>query len=383
MNFALGPEQQALYDRVVAYARKELNPLLAKETGLSRPLFRACGAFGLLGLSVPEKHGGLGLDALSTAVALEALGYACDDMGLVFSAAAHLLSVSMAIVEHGTEQQKSEHLPAACRGDAICGNAMTESGAGSDAFALATTAKKDGDAYVLSGTKSYVTNGTAADLFLVYARTREGAGALGLTAVLVPRSTPGVRVGSTFEKMGLARSPICSVYFEDCRVPASAILGREDRGASVFNHSMTWERACLFAAYVGRMQRLVEATIAHVRARRQFGASLAKNQAVSHRIVDMKLRLESARLLLHRACWKLANGDASIADIAMSKLAVSEAAVQTSLDAIQLFGGAGYMEETGIAVHLRDAIPSTIFSGTSEIQREIVAAAIGLRGGHG
>lgn len=378
MNFDFTQEQLDLRERVVAFAREQLNPMLRKEAGLSKPLWQACGAFGLLGLSVPREQGGLGLDALSTAVALEALGHACDDMGLVFSAAAQLLSVSVALAAHGTPEQKAKVLVPLCRGDAFAGHAMTEAGAGSDAFAIATTASRDGDHFVLSGTKSFVTNGTVADHFLVYAVTEPNAGALGISAFLVDRSTPGLRTGAPIEKIGLSRSSACSVYFEDCRVPAGALVGRLDRGASVFQESMLWERACLFAAWLGRTERLLEETVEHTRSRKQFGKSLAKNQAVSHRIVDMKLRLEGARLLLYRACWKLARGEASAADVALSKLAVSEAALQSSADAVQLHGAMGIAEDAGIARHLRDAVPSTIFSGTSEIQREIIAAAMGL-----
>ena len=378
MNFAFTQEQEELRGRVVAFAREQLNPMLRKEPGLSKPIWRACGAFGLLGLSVPREHGGLGLDALSTAVALEALGYACDDMGLVFSAAAQLLSVSMTVAKHGTPEQKEEVLLPLGRGEAFAGQALTEEGAGSYAFAIATTASRDGDHFVLSGTKSFVTNGTVADHFLVYAVTQQGAGALGISAFLVDRGTPGIRTGAAIDKIGLSRSPACSVYFEDCRIDAGALVGRLDRGASVFQESMLWERACLFAAYVGRAERLLEETIEHTRSRKQFGKSVAKNQAVSHRIVDMKLRLEGARLLLYRACWKLARGEASAADVALSKLAVSEAAVQSSADAVQLHGAMGIAEDAGIARHLRDAVPSTIFSGTSEIQREIIAAAMGI-----
>lgn len=380
MNFAFTQEQEELRGRVVAFAREKLNPMLKEEAGLSKPIWQACGAFGLLGLSVPHEHGGQGLDALSTAIALEALGYACDDMGLVFSAAAQLLSVSMAVASHGTPDQKQKVLVTLCRGEAFAGHAMTEEGAGSDAFAIATTASREGegDHFVLSGTKSFVTNGTIADHFLVYAVTREGAGALGISAFLVERRTPGIRTGAPIEKVGLSRSPACSVYFEHCRVAAGALVGRIDRGASVFQESMLWERACLFAAWVGRAERLLEDTIEYTRSRKQFGKSIAKNQAVSHRIVDMRLRLESARLLLYRACWRLARGEASAADVALSKLAVSEAAVQSSADAVHLHGALGIAEDAGIARHLRDALPSTIFSGTSEIQREIIAAAMGL-----
>ncbi len=378
MNFDFTQEQQELRGRVVAFAREQLDPMLRKEAGLSRSIWQACGAFGLLGLSVPREHGGLGLDALSTAVALEALGYACDDMGLVFSVAAQLLSVSVALAGHGTPEQKEKVLVPLCRGEAFAGHAMTEEGAGSDAFAIATTASRDGGHFVLSGIKSFVTNGTVADHFLVYAVTQPGAGALGISSFLVDRGTPGIRAGEPIDKIGLSRSPACSVYLEECRVPAGALVGRLDRGASVFQESMLWERACLFAAWVGRTERLLEETIEYTRSRKQFGKNLAKNQAVSHRIVDMKLRLEGARLLLYRACWKLARGEASAADVALSKLAVSEAAVQSSADAVHLHGAMGIAEDAGIARHLRDAVPSTIFSGTSEIQREIIAAALGL-----
>lgn len=378
MNFAFTQEQEELRGRVVAFAREHLNPMLREQPGLSKPLWQACGAFGLLGLSVPREHGGLGLDALSTAVALEALGYACDDMGLVFSAAAQLLSVSMAVARHGTPEQKEKVLLPLCRGEAFAGHAMTEEGAGSDAFAIATTASREGDEFILSGTKSFVTNGTLADDFLVYAVTQEGAGALGISAFLVDGHAEGIRTGAAIDKIGLSRSPACSVYFEDCRIGAGALVGRLNRGAAVFQDSMLWERACLFAAYVGRAERLLEETIEHTRSRKQFGKSVAKNQAVSHRIVDMKVRLEGARLLLYRACWKLARDEASAADVALSKLAVSEAALQSSADAVHLHGAMGIAEEAGIARHLRDAVPSTIFSGTSEIQREIIAAALGL-----
>jgi alkylation response protein AidB-like acyl-CoA dehydrogenase len=185
VNFAFTREQEDLRGRVVAFARDELNPMLRNEAGLSKAIWRACGASGLLGLSVPREHGGLGLDALSTAVAIEALGYACDDMGLVFSAAAQLLSVSMAIAAHGTAEQKERVLAPLSRGEAFAGHAMTEERAGSDAFAIATTATRDGDHFVVSGTKSFVTNGTLAEAYLVYAVTHAGAGALGISAFLV------------------------------------------------------------------------------------------------------------------------------------------------------------------------------------------------------
>lgn len=226
--------------------------------------------------------------------------------------------------------------------------------------------------------KSYVTNGPEADVFLVYAATHPAHKFLGLSAFVVRAGTPGLRVGQPFEKMGLATSPISQLYLEACRVPAAARVGAEGRGSAVFQRSMNWERSCLFAAYLGLMDRLIDRCVAFARDRQQFGHPIGKNQAISHRIAEMKLRLESARLLLYRACWTLDRGQDPTLQVALAKLAVSEAAIQTSLDAIQIHGGIGFISEAGIERALRDAVPSTLFSGTSEIQRELIAKRLGL-----
>jgi len=178
--------------------------------------------------------------------------------------------------------------------------------------------------------------------------------------------------------MGLISTPACQIFLDECRVPVHNRLGLEGQGSLVFKRSMQWERACLFASYVGQMERQLEQVIAHAQERRQFGTAIGKKQAIAHRIADMKLRLEAARLLLYRACWLLAQEKDSLLAITLSKLAISEAAIQGGLDAIHIHGSVGFSSEAGIECMLRDAIPGTIFSGTSEIQRDIIASELGL-----
>jgi alkylation response protein AidB-like acyl-CoA dehydrogenase len=376
MDFTWTQQQDEIYQNILLFARNELNNNAAH--WWTREQWRRCGDAGLLGLSIPEQYGGRGLDALTTARAVEAFGRGCEDMGLVFSAAAHLFACSMPVVEYASAASKEHWLPGLCSGELIGANAITEKNAGSDIFALKTKAVRDGDAYVLTGSKSYVSNGPVADLFVLYAATNPSHGYLGITGFLIEKNTPGLCVGEPFAKMGLTSTPACQIELNECRVPLSNRLGLEGQGALIFKRSMQWERACLFASYVGQMERQLEQVIAYARERRQFGTAIGKKQAIAHRIADMKMRLESARLLLYRACWLLAQGQDSLLATALSKLAISEAAVQGGLDAIHIHGSTGIACDAGIERMLRDAIPGTIFSGTSEIQRDIIASELGL-----
>jgi alkylation response protein AidB-like acyl-CoA dehydrogenase len=225
---------------------------------------------------------------------------------------------------------------------------------------------------------SYVSNGPIADLFLVYATVNPAHGFMGVTGFVVERDRPGLKVGERFATMGLDSSPIGSIYLDGCRIPAANRVGDEGSGSKIFAESMHYERTGLLAAWVGAMERGLAAVLEHARERRQFRRPIGKFQAISHKIVDMKMRLESARLLLYRACWARDQGDQATIEVALAKLAISEAAIQNALDAIQVFGGAGYMKEMGIERSLRDAVPTTIFSGTSEIQRDLIAKGLGL-----
>lgn len=377
MEFSWTEAQQQLHEKMMVLTQEKLNQIPCDQV-YSEEFWSMCGSIGLLGLCVPKFYGGLGLDALSTAYSVEAFGYACENMGRVFATLAHLFACSMPMVDYGSEELKQRLLPPLCSGQLKGANAITETGAGSDVLALETEAFREDDFYVLSGKKSYVTNAPIADVFIVYASTNRRHGALGITAFAVERNSENLQVNPPFKKMGLDGASASSICLQECRVPASHRLGEEGQGGRIFQQSMQWERSCLFAAYIGMMDRQLEKTIAHALERRQFGRAIGKYQAVSHRIAEMKIRLESARLLLYRACWLLSQGKASLLEISMSKLAVSEAAIQSSLDAIRIHGGKGFMTEFGIEQGLRDAVPSAIFSGTSDMQLNIIAKELGL-----
>jgi alkylation response protein AidB-like acyl-CoA dehydrogenase len=366
----------ALYDEIVSFGREELGAEEGVAPGRRR--WRRCGERGLLGLCLPERFGGRGLQAASTARALEALGYAHRDMGLTFALSAHLFACALPIALDGGAALQAEVLPGLASGALVGAHAITESDAGSDVFALRTTARREGSVYVLDGVKSFVTNGPVADVCLVYAKTDPQAGPLGISAFAVAAETPGLRRGEAYAKMGLDSAPVGALHLEGCRVPEARRLGAEGAGAAIFKRSMMWERTCLFAGYLGMMERQLETAVAYATSRRQFRKAIAKFQAVSHKIAGMKLRLESARLLLYRACWRLDRGDSAMLDVALAKLAVSEAVVQSGLDLLQLHGGLGYTVDLGLEQELRDALPATIFSGTSEIQRDLIAAELGL-----
>ncbi len=376
MDFSWSQEERALYDSLFQAVQQHFQAL--PNAYWTREQWNVCGQLGLLGLCVPEQYGGKGFSALKTALALEAFGRGCQDMGLVFSVAAHLLACSRPVVDAGSEHLKALHLPKLCSGDSIAANAITEEHAGSDIFALSTRATREGPDYVLNGTKSYVSNGPVADLFLIYASTNPAHGYLGISTFLVARHTAGLRLGEPFDKIGLKSTPACALYLQDCHIPPTALVGAEGQGSSIFTRSMQWERTCLFAAYVGMMERQLERSLDYAKRRRQFGTSIGKHQAVAHRLVNMKLRLESARFLLYRACWLLDQGQETAQASSLAKIAVSEAAIEGGLDAIQIHGALGLDQNIGIESTLRDALPATLFSGTSEIHRNIVADSLGL-----
>ncbi|MFD3312457.1 L-prolyl-[peptidyl-carrier protein] dehydrogenase [Streptomyces sp. NPDC058694] len=384
MNFAFDPDVEEMRTMIVAFARRELDgrpeqPDTAFDPHEFRRRWILAGKQGVVGGVVPLEYGGSGLDAVAASAVMEALGYGCADTGFAFSIAAHLFASLMPIVEFGTEEQKRRLLPALCSGERIAAHAITEPEAGSDALNLRTRAEFRGDHYVLHGSKCFTTNAPVADVFVVQAATEPGGGYFGLTAFVVEAGTPGLSVGPPLNKVGLRGSPTADVHFDGCVVPVADVLGAEGTGAGVFSSSMKWERTCLFAAYLGAMQRVLESTIDYAREREQFGAPIGSFQAVSHRLVDMTLRLESARLVLYKAAWGLARGDEDDVAPALAKLAVSEAAVQVGLDAIQLRGALGIVEGEAETL-LRDALPSRVFSGTNEIQKNNIARALGLSG---
>lgn len=379
MDFGLTVEQQRRYDETLSATREQLNDEPPGTSGyVTGRQWKVAASLGLTGLCLPAAQGGGGLGALDTALELEAFGRGCRDTGLVFAVCAHLLACAVPIRDFASDEIRDGMISALTSGDAIAANAMTEDDAGSDVSRIGVTARRDDGAYILDGEKSFASNAPAADVIVTYAVTDPKAGFLGVTGFAVPRDLPGVSVGEPLEKMGLSSCPAARVSFQGCRVPESYRLGEEGQGGAIFQHSMTWERACLLAAYLGVMEHQLASCVEHARQRRQFGRRIGEFQAISHRIAVMKQRLESSRLLLYRGCWLLDNGLDHVGAVALAKLAVSEAAVANSLDAVQIFGGAGYLSAAGIERQLRDSIPTTIFSGTSEVQREIVAREAGL-----
>ncbi|MBI1802495.1 MAG: acyl-CoA dehydrogenase family protein [Chloroflexi bacterium] len=382
MDFSLSEEQKSLRDGIIRFAQKELNDGASqrdKEQTFNRELWLKCGEMGIQGLPIPEAYGGSGLDTLSTMIALDALGYGCTDSGLVFSLGAHLCSCVVPIWKHGSEEQKRKYLPGLCDGSLIAVHGMSEPNSGSDAFAMLTKAVPDGDGFRINGTKTFSSNGPVADLALVFAVSDADKGYYGgITGFLIEKGTPGFRVGPKIEKMGLRTSQMSELVLDDVRVGPEAVLGSPGDGTVIFGHGMDFERIGIFASHVGTMQRLLEKVIAHARERTQFGQRIGKFQAVSHRIADMKVQLEAARLLTYQAAWRMDHVRSVSLDASMTKLFVSESLVKAALDTVQIFGGYGYMVEYEVERALRDAIASTIYSGTSEVQRNIIARFLGL-----
>ncbi|MCB1677430.1 MAG: acyl-CoA dehydrogenase family protein [Halioglobus sp.] len=382
MDFSLSSEQKALADSVARFARSELNHDVQsrdRDGRFPHDLWLKCGELGLLGLPVDASHGGSGLDALSTCIALEALGRGCRDSGLNFSICAHLLACVVPVWKHGSEQLKAKYLRQLCSGKLIAVNAMTEAHTGSDPFSMLSRAVPENGGFRINGTKTFSTNGPIADVAVFYAMTDRDKGYHGgVTSFLVDRHEHGFACGQKFAKMGLRTSPICELVFDDVWVPAANVIGHVGGGAGIFTESMEWERICLVACHLGVMQRLLEAAVGYARERRQGGQIIGKHQAVANRIANMKVRLEASRLLVYQAANKLGKKRSVGMDAAITKLFVSEALVETAQDALRTFGGYGFMEEYDVERAVRDAMGSVLYSGTSDLQRNIVASWLGL-----
>jgi alkylation response protein AidB-like acyl-CoA dehydrogenase len=379
VDFSLTPDQLQIRRATIEFARNELDAhLLDTREGLALDDWKRCAQFGIQALPVPAAFGGSETDALTIAIVLEALGSGCRDNGLLFSLNAHMWSCEIPIVKFGSDEQKRRFLPSLADGSLIGVQAVTEPDAGSDVLSMSTSARKTASGYVLNGSKTFITNAPVAGVFVVFAATNDSPGIDRLSAFVVPRETAGLTVGPPFGKMGLTTSPMSEVLLVDCEVPSASLLGEPGGGLAIFNTSMAWERSLILATAVGVMQRQIEECVAYARDRRQFGVPIGGFQSVSHRIADMKVRLEAARLLLYRQAWSLASGRPSPMAASLVKLFVSEAFIRSSEDAIQTFGAAGYMSGNGVERDLRDAFASRVYSGTSDIQRNIIAAHLGL-----
>lgn len=377
----LSEEQQKLQKAAVAFGRESLvSDMIARdrEASFDRDAWRRCADFGVLGMPIPQEYGGLGLGLTDLLAVMEGLGRGTRDQGLLFSLNAHLWTNSIPILRYGTDEQRRKYLAPLGDGTLIGANAASEPDAGSDIFSMRTKATRDGDSYVLNGAKTFVTNAPVADLFVTYATVNPALGPMGITGFIVERNTPGLTVSRKLDKMGLRTSPMAEVLFEDCRVPVSQRLGREGRGVAVFDCSMEWERGCILASCLGVMRRQLDDCLDHARARKQFGKSIGKFQSVANRLVDMRVRLDTCRPLVYQIGALKDKGADATTEAAIAKLHVSECYVKSCLDAVQIFGGYGYMTEQQVERDLRDSVSSTLYSGTSEIQRNLIAKGMGL-----
>lgn len=382
MDFGFTDEQLSIRDELAKFAVKELDDnMLARDIPgeFSRDAWKKCADIGVLGMPFPQAYGGSEQDIVSTTLAMEGLGYGGQDRGLLFSLNAQMWSIQMPLLHYGTDEQKARYLPGLIDGSIIGAHGMSEPSSGSDTFSMRTSAIKDGDHYILNGSKTWTTNGPVCDMLIVFANIDKPAGGfMGITAFIVDRDAPGVSISKPIEKMGLRTSPMSEVFLEDVRVHESMRLGKQRQGVKIFNHSMEWERACILGVVVGAMERQLEQCVEFSKERVQYQKTIGSNQAISHKVAEMQLRLETCRLLLHKVAWlKQQNMDATQA-AALAKWHISESAVQSGLDAIQIHGGMGYTVELGLERFLRDSIGGRIYSGTNEIQKNIVTHTMGI-----
>ncbi len=381
MDFSWSEEQLTFRQAVVDFAKNELNQGLMErdQAGeFSRESWQKLARFGIIGLPFPEQYGGSDADILTTMLAMEALGYGSGDNGVIFGINAQMWSVMMPILKFGSEAVKQKYLPGMCRGELIGAHGMSEPDSGSDAYSMRTRADKVEGGYVLNGAKTFVSNGPVSDLAVVFATVDPKRGMWGVTAFVVETGAPGYTISRTIEKLGLRTSPMGEQIFQDCFIPEENRLGPVGAGANIFKDSMEWERACILGSHVGAMERQLELSIAYAREREQFGQPIGKFQTVANRIVDMKVRLETARLLLYKVAWLKSEGKTAVLEAAIAKLYLAETFVASGLDAIRTFGGWGYTTEFEVERDLRDAIGGMLYSGTSDIQRNIIARMLGL-----
>lgn len=383
MNFSWPEEYLTFKDQVIQFAKNELNKQILErdETqNFPRDLWKKCANFGIHGLSLPKLYGGsLKEDNfLRSMLAMEGFGYACQDNGLAFGLNAQMWTVQTPILHFGTEAQKEKYLIPMAKGDLIGAHALTEPNAGSDVFSMQMSAEKVEGGYILNGKKHLITLAPICDVALVFANSNPKYGKWGITAFLIEKGTPGFQAGIKKSKMGMRSIPIGDFTLENCFVPTESRLGAEGAGYSIVNHSLEYDRCCILASQLGAMERQLEKAIDYAKNRQQFKQSIGQFQSVSNRIADMKLRLETARLLLYKTAWLKQNGESAIIESAMLKLHLSESFLASSMDSIRTFGGMAYLSENEIERDLRDAVGGVLYAGTSDIQRNIISKLLGL-----
>ncbi len=351
-----------------------------KTEEFSRDAWEEAGKDLVPGLLAPLSMGGKGYDLFQLCSALRGIGYGAQDAGLSFGIGAHLLSCVRPLVRYGSEELKDKYLERACNGSIIIANAITEIKEGSNAYEMTTTAELTEDGCLISGAKTYITNGPVADLILVYATTDKNKKAQGgITAFLVEADNEGVKKSDPISKLGLRTVTMGEISFHDCFVPESHIIGEVGGGTMIFRDSMIWERIGLSALHIGCLEKHLDNTIAYANERKVYGKSIGNYQAISHKLAELKVEIEAVKSMLEPACRHASSRSKADLWASMINLKATETYKKGMMDLLQIYGGKGYVDDHPVGLALKDAISSTIYSGTSEIQKSIVARWIGIK----
>ncbi len=374
MNFQLSEEHEMLRKMVRDFARKEVEPTAAErdeEERFDRKLFDQMAELGLTGIPWSEEYGGIGSDYLSYVIAVEELSRVCASTGVTLSA--HTSLAGWPLNAFGTEEQKQKFLRPMAEGKLMGAYGLTEPGSGSDASGMKTTAKLDGDHYILNGSKIFITNGGEAEIYIVFAQTDKEKGHKGITAFIVEKGTPGFSMGKKEKKLGIRSSPTLEIIFEDCRVPVENRLGDEGQGFKIAMKTLDGGRNGIAAQAVGIAQGALDAATAYAKERKQFGKPIGANQGIGFKLADMATKIEAARLLTYQAAWKESQGLPYGKESAMSKLYAGDISMEVTTEAVQVFGGYGYTKDYPVERYMRDAKITQIYEGTNEIQRLVIS----------
>jgi butyryl-CoA dehydrogenase len=367
-------EHLMLQETIRNFADKEIRPLAAKideESYFPKEIFTKLGEMGFLGLPIPEEYGGAGADTLSYAVTVEEIGRACGSTGLSY--AAHVSLGTSPFYLFGTEEQKQKYIPKLASGEWLGAWALTEPGAGSDAAGQKTTARLDGDHYVLNGAKTFITNALYADTFIIMAMTDKAKGNKGISAFVVEKGNPGLKIGKTENKMGMRGSPTSQIILDDCRIPKENILGKEGEGFIQALKTLDGGRISIGALALGIAQAALDAALKYSMERQQFNSPISNFQSIQNHLADMATEIHAARLMIYHTAWLKDNKIPFTKESAMAKLYASEVSCRATNLAIQIHGGYGYIKEFPVERFLRDAKLTEIGEGTSEIQRLVIA----------
>jgi butyryl-CoA dehydrogenase len=374
MDFLLSEEQTMIRTVVRDFAHNEIEPSAAirdEEERFDRILFDKMGVLGLTGIPWPEAYGGLGTDYVTYVLVVEELSRVCASTGVTLSA--HISLAGWPIYKFGTEEQKQRFLRPMAEGKKLGAYGLTESQSGSDAASMRTTARRDGDHYILDGSKIFITNGGDAEIYIVFAMTEPQQKQKGCSAFIVEKGTPGFSFGKKERKMGIRSSPTMEIIFEECRIPKHNLLGKEGEGFKIAMMTLDGGRNGIAAQAVGIAQGALDASIAYAKERKQFGKPIAQQQAIAFKIADMATKIEAARLLTYQAAWRESQGMSYGKESAFAKLYAGDTAMEVTVEAVQIFGGYGYTKDFPVERYMRDAKITQIYEGTNEIQRLIIS----------